>query len=233
MQARDIMTTKVITVAPDADVAEIAETLLGRRISAVPVVDDDNRILGIISEGDLMRRPETDTESPRSWWLAFLTLPDDDSRRFIKTHSRHARDVMTRTVTTVDEDTPLHEIATLLEEKHIKRVPVVRDGVLVGIVSRADLLRGLAASKPVVESGADDRTIREAVAKAIEEHTGLDDLFIDIKVSNGVVHLWGGVQEPGHRAAARVAAEGVPGVKAVENRINVFRPSVRATLWGW
>jgi CBS domain-containing protein len=231
MQAKDVMTTRVITVEPDTSVEDVAKVLLDRRISAAPVVDDQGGLVGIVSEGDLMRRPESDTESLRSWWLAFLELPEEDTRRFIKTHGRHARDVMTRNVTTVTEDCPLEQIATILEEQHIKRVPITREGRLVGIVSRADLLRGLAATKPATKPSADDRAIREAVEEAIRKHTGLDDILIAVTVVDGVVQLWGGVEEPSHKDAARIAAENVPGLVSVEDRIRLLRPSVRATLW--
>lgn len=231
MQAKDIMTTEVFTVRPEATVADIAETLLDKRISAVPVVDENGQLAGIVSEGDLMRRPESGTERHPSWWLAFLTLPEDDSRRFIKTHGGHARDVMTRGVTTVDDDAPVEAIASILEEHHIKRVPVVRGGALVGIVSRADLLRGLAAAEPAKTPSADDRTLRQAVETSIREHTGLDDMLIGVTVIDGVVHLWGSVAEPLHKDAARVAAENVPGVRSVEDRLKVLRSAARASLW--
>lgn len=231
MQARDVMTTSVATVAPDSTVAEIAKTLLERRISAVPVVAAGGELVGIVSEGDLMRRPETGTERHPGWWLQFLTLPDNDARRFIKTHGRHARDVMTRAVVTAAEDDSLEKIASMLEKGHIKRVPIMRDGRLVGVVSRADLLRGVAVCKPAPVPDQDDRSIHEAVKKAIREHTGLDDLFIGATVTGGVVYLWGGVEEPVHKDAARVAAENIPGVRAVEDHIKVFPPSVRASLW--
>lgn len=225
------MTTEVITVRPGATVADIAKTLLDRRVSAVPVVDENGRLVGIVSEGDLMRRPGSGTDRNPSWWLAFLTLPEDDSRRFIKTHGRHARDVMTRGVTTVDDDASVEAVASVLEEHHIKRVPVVRDGALVGIVSRADLLRALAVAKPAKAPSADDRTLREAVETSIREHAGSDDMLIGVTVIDGVVHLWGSVAEPLHKDAARVAAENVPGVRSVKDRLQVLRSTARASLW--
>lgn len=194
-------------------------------------VGKDGRLVGIVSEGDLMRRPEAGTERHPGWWLQFLILPDNDARRFIKTHGRHARDVMTKAVITADEDDPLETIASKLEKGHIKRVPIMRDESLVGIVSRADLLRGIAARKPSPPPEQEDRSLHEVVKKAIREHVGLDDLFISTTVTGGVVHLRGGVEEPVHKDAARVAAENVPGVRAVEDHIKVFPPSVRASLW--
>jgi len=122
MQARDIMTTGVITVGPDAEVAEITKCLLDNRISAVPVVEPDGRLVGIVSEGDLIRRPEMGTERRRSWWLSLLLLPEHSAIDYIKTHGRHARDVMTRELITVNDDAMLEEIAEILEKRRIKRV---------------------------------------------------------------------------------------------------------------
>src|SRR5574338_371038 len=145
MQAKDVMTTRLATVAPDATVREIANLLLERRISAVPVVDSDGRLKGIVSEGDLIRRPELGTLRHRSWWLSLLSNAEEDAISYVKTHGGHARDVMTPEVITVDETAPLEQIADTLEKHGIKRVPVLGKGKLVGIVSRADLLRGLVA----------------------------------------------------------------------------------------
>lgn len=231
MQASDVMTADVITVRSDIPVAEVARILLERRISAVPVTDDSGQVMGIVSEGDLMRRPESDTIAHRSWWLGLLTAPKDEARRYLKTYGRHARDVMSREVITVHGDAPLDEIATILEEHHIKRVPVLdRSGRLVGIVSRADLLRGLAIAEPGPTPSASDRELRTAVAAAVRDHTGSDDIYIGVGVRDGVVHLWGGVEEPLHKDAARVAAENVPGVRGVENRIRVFPPDLHPML---
>jgi len=158
MRAKDVMTTEVVYAGPETDVRTIVQELLKRRISAVPVVDDGGRVIGIVSEGDLMRRAESDTEHHRSWWLQLLQDPEDRASEYLKTHGLKARDVMTRNPVTVSEDTSLDEIATLLERNGIKRVPVLRNGKLVGIVSRADLLHGLVArasqeAKSVAASG--------------------------------------------------------------------------------
>lgn len=125
-----------------------AKLLLRRGISAVPVVDADRRVIGIVSEGDLMRRPEAGTECKPSLWLRLISSDEDAARDYVKVHGRHAADVMTRDVVTIDEETSLPEIATILEKHRIKRVPVVRGGPIVGIVSRADLLHSLAAHQP-------------------------------------------------------------------------------------
>jgi CBS domain-containing protein len=230
-QAKDVMTTNVVTVRPDTTVMEIARTLLDRHISAVPVLDDNGRLVGIVSEGDLMRRPETGTDRRSSWWLAFLTLGADDNRRFVKTHGRHARDVMTRDVLTIDEESTLENVADILESRHIKRLPVTRNGQLVGIVSRADLLRGLASAKIEAAPSVDDRVLREKVEAAIRQKAGFDAAFVGLTVSNGVVGLWGGAMTQAAKDAARVAAENVAGVRKVEDKIAVYPPDVRTAMW--
>lgn len=221
MQAKDVMTSPVVTVAPDTPVAEVARLLLERHISAVPVVDADGRLVGIVSEGDLMRRPESGTDRRHAWWLALVSDPRQDAVEFLKTHGLHARDVMSHHVVTVGEDEPLDRIADLLERHGIKRVPVVRDGKVVGIVSRANLLQALVARPQPPAGQADDRALREAVKAAIAA-TGARALYVNVVVSDGVAHLWGLAYTDAEREAMRVAAEGVPGVKAVEARINLL-----------
>ena len=234
MQAKDIMTAAVVTVRPDATVREIAGLLLERRISAVPVVDPDGRLLGIVSEGDLVRRPESGTGRPRSWWLSLLASPEEQAFAYVKSHGGHARDVMTREVVSVGEDASLAEIAGLLEKHRIKRVPVLRDGKLTGIVSRADLLHGLiarpaapAVAGPVVTG---DRAIRTVIEAAISE-AGVRPAFLSVVVSGGIVYLWGAVDSDVEKRAVRVAAETAPGVKEVRDEIGVLPPGVRTVMW--
>lgn len=223
MTAKDVMTTKVVAVGPEMPVNAIAALLLDRHISAVPVIDDDRRILGIVSEGDLMRRGET--ERWRSWWLAAFGDAEELARRFAKTHGQRAKDVMTREVVTITEETPLAKIAELLEEKRIKRVPVVREGRLVGIVSRADLLRGLAARglKPMVPETQDDRAIRDQLLAVLKREPWADTHLLNIIVEQGIVHLWGFVRSEAERQALRVAAETIPGVRRVEDHLALSR----------
>jgi CBS domain-containing protein len=221
MWAKNVMTTNVVTVQPDTEVPEIARLLLKRRISAVPVVDADQRVLGIVSEGDLMRRAETDTEGRHSWWLEAFLPAHDRARQYIKTHGRKAGDLMTRDVVGVAEDTPLYEIAGLLEKHHIKRVPVTRDGRLIGIVSRANLLHGLAAKgvESTGSSSSDDQTIREKLLHTLSKEAGLNTATINVIVDDGAVQLWGLVSSGTEKKAAQVSAENTPGVKAVENHL--------------
>lgn len=147
MRADDIMSVDVITVAPDAEITEVARTLIANHISAVPVVNEAGGVIGIVSEGDLMRRPESGTERHPSWWLTFLADTQERAQEFVKSHGQYAKDVMSPKVITVTPETPMEDIAEILEKNRIKRVPVVQDGKLVGIVSRANLLQGLVARR--------------------------------------------------------------------------------------
>ncbi len=229
MQAADIMTTNVITVQPDTEVREIASLLLKHRISAVPVVEGEQRIVGLVSEGDLIRRVETGTEAPHSWWLADVLSTQDKTAEYIKSHCRHAADVMTEKVITVSSDTSLSDIAGILEKHHIKRVPVAEDGRLIGIVSRANLLHGLIAQS--APSGTtptpSNQELREHLLKELAEAAGTDAPLINATVVDGAVQLWGNVESSIKKKAAEVAAENVPGVTSIENNIRIV-PSWKA-----
>ncbi len=231
MHAKDIMTTTVATVGPEARVEEIADLLLQRRISAVPVVGAEGELLGIVSEGDLMQRAESGTERHHSWWLSLLASAEEQARDYIKSHSHLARDVMTRSVVTVDEDTPIGEVARLLEQHRIKRVPVLDDGKIVGIISRANLLHGLAAQKdrPPLAASADDRTIREMILKTLMTESWASHGSIKVIVSDGKVELWGFVGSEQERHAIKVGVESVPGVREVEDHLGMVPPYMRGT----
>jgi CBS domain-containing protein len=222
MKTADVMTTRVISVPGDMPVNEVAKLLLEHRISAVPVVDADGRLLGIVSEGDLMRREETGTEAHRSWWLSAFTRSDEAAEEFVKSHGRFARDVMTHAVVTVSEDTPLAEVAQTLERRGIKRVPVVRDGRVVGVVSRANLLQGLvAAPAPTAAATVDDATLRARLLATLDRQPWHATLQANIVVSGGIVHLWGLVPTEQQREALRVLAENIEGVRAIEDHLRV------------
>jgi len=217
MRAADIMTVNVVTVDPETSVQEIATLLSERGISGVPVVDKDRRLVGMISEGDLMRRVETGTELRRSWWLEMLSTNTELASEYVKTRGRRARHVMTRDVVSIAEATPLAEIADLLERHRIKRVPVVSNGVLVGIVSRANLVRALASggSQPA-GSGADrDDVIRDKLLAELKRQKWAEASPGNVIVTDGVVHLWGTILSEQERQALRVAAENIAGVRAV------------------
>lgn len=222
MQAKDVMTHNVVTVTEDTPVHDIVRKLLQFRISAVPVIDGQDRVLGIVSESDLLAGEGENVEGfDRSWWLEALL--EDNTVSFAKAHGSTAGAVMTRDVSTVSEDAPLTEIARTLERRHIKRVPVVRDGRLVGIVSRANLLHGL--SNAIIDShepGArEDRALRVEVVNALVGRHELESQVINVIVSNGAVQLWGKVLNAEQKQAADSAAESVPGVKSLDSHILV------------
>jgi CBS-domain-containing membrane protein len=230
MQAKDIMTSPVITVTPDSDIRETAQRLLEHRISAVPVVDKAGRLVGIISESDLMRREDAGTGRQASWWLSLFSDPERQMRAYVKSHSLRVADVMTANVVTVEEDTPVDEVADLLGRKGIKRVPVMRNGGVVGIVSRADLLRGLIARRASREASADDRAIKAAVLKGFAE-AGVNERLLNVVVSGGTVHIWGVAESEKERDAIRVAAESAPGVGSVQCNVDAIPDSARKVLW--
>lgn len=229
MQAKDIMTTSVVTVGTDTSVGDIAKILVRRRISAVPVVDAKGRIVGIVSEGDLMRRPESGTERKPSWWLSLFGASETRAAEFVKSHGLKASDVMTRNVVTAAEDSTLAEIATKLETHHIKRVPILKAGKPVGIVSRANLLHGLVAKEKSGKHAGGDAAIRRAIIDGIRE-AGINDVSVNVVVTGGKAQIWGAVEADVEREAVRVAAAGVPGVKGVENNVAVV-PLVQTGSW--
>lgn len=223
MRARDVMTADVTTVGPDTSVAEAAKLMLDRRISGVPVVDDSHRLVGILTEGDLVRRAELITEQ-RPWWLSLASAPER-AEGYVKAHGLKVRDVMTKQVVTLNEHEPLDGIAATFEERGIKRAPVVRDEKLVGIVSRANLLQGLASSY-IPKIGPSDGQIRSAVLQTARKDAGARLALVDVTVADGVVHLWGNCASDAEREAVRVAAETSEGVREVRNHLRVLPPSV-------
>jgi CBS domain-containing protein len=223
MNAADVMVSNVITVGPAACVQDVAAILLKNRISAVPVVGDQGELLGIVSEGDLMHRPEAGTELRRSWWLEFMASNEILASEYVKTHARRITDVMTRKVITASPDTPLNEIARLLEKYRIKRVPIVQSGKIVGIVSRANLLQALASlqKEQVPATAPDDTAIRTTLMAGLKAEPWAHTLLMNATVQNGTVDLWGMVTSPAEKKAVRVLAEGIPGVRAVNDNLLV------------
>jgi CBS-domain-containing membrane protein len=226
MKARDIMTKTVRTAAPKTSVRDLARLMVRHRVSAIPVVERGQRLLGIVSEGDLLRRRETGTLRRRPNWLDFFVDPGSKAREFVKSHARHAADVMTRPVVSVTADTDLADIADLLERRHIKRVPVVKGGRLVGIVSRHDLVGALArsgsktATKPR-RGTATDRQIRDTFDREIRRRPWTDAAVVNATVHRGVVELYGLVNDESRRAALRALAENIPGVRSVKDKLAV------------
>lgn len=228
MHAAEIMTRDVITATPQTEVREIVELMLKNRISAVPVVDAAGKVLGMVSEGDLMRRVENKTDRRDSWWLTALFTASNDASSYVKSHGRRAEDVMTRDVVTIGEDTPLYKIAQTLEKHHIKRVPVVKDGKLVGIVSRSNLLHGFSTMQQDAGGTADDRSIREKIINEMTNKLDISESTTNVVVVDGVVTLWGLVDSEAKKKAAGVAAETATGVKEVHNNLGVSPTQIGA-----
>ncbi len=224
MRAADVMVTSVITVGPQASVQEVAKLLLTNRISGLPVVSDQGDLVGIVSEGDLLHRAEAGTGRRRPWWLAILTGRDVLAAEYVREHSFKVADVMTRHVITATPDTSLQDIAHLLEKNGIKRVPIVDDGRLVGIVSRANLLQALASGTKKGETAPSDGTIREDVMARLRAKSWTRPSLVNVIVQDGTVELWGIVNSQTEKRAVRVAAEVTPGVRAVNDNL-IIRPA--------
>jgi CBS domain-containing protein len=214
------MTAELHTIGPEATIDEAARLMLEHRVSALPVLDADNNLIGLISEGDLVRRVEIGTVRAPSRWHALLSSETALAAAYIKCHARRVSDVMTPAPVSVGEDTPLVEIADLMERHHVKRLTVTRGDTLVGIVSRADLLRALVRqgeAQPVTV--ASDQEIQEKVVAELNRQPWSFVGAASVAVDDGVVHLWGEVLTDIERQAARVAAETVPGVRGVVDHL--------------
>ena len=220
MRARDIMTTNVVSVSPETDIAEAVRLMLERQISGVPVIDDSGRLAGILTEGDLMRRAELAT-GRQSWWINPTSSPEQEAKAYVKAHGLKVKDVMTKEVVTINEQEPLDRIAMVFEERGIKRTPVMRSGKIVGIVSRANLLRSLAAKK-ISDAVPSDSQIRSAILTTAMEDAAIRVVLVDVTVEDGVVHLWGNTASEAEREAIRVVAENTKGVREVQNHIRVL-----------
>lgn len=220
MKARDIMVSPVITVGENSTVQDLAKVLLANRISAVPVVDSGGKVVGIVSEADLMHRTESGTERPTSWWLSLISGDRALAAEYVQSHARKVKDIMRTEVQTVEPDTPLVEIADMFEERHIKRVPVLNEaGELVGIVSRANIVQAVASARPKLEISLPDAAIREKLITELKKHSWSHVHKLNATVTNGVVDLWGFTQSETERKAIKVAAESVPGVVEVNDHL--------------
>jgi CBS domain-containing protein len=224
MRAKDIMTANVVSVSPDTGIGDAAQILLDQHISGVPVIDPSGQLVGILTEGDLMRRVElTSGRQPRR--TASASSAEEIAKNYVKEHGTKVRDVMTRNVMTIDENETVDRIAMLLESRGIKRVPVMRNGKPVGIVSRANLLRAVAAGR--TGGGAPTgEEIRSAILRRVSATVGGRAHLVDVTATNGVVHLWGNVASESEREAVRVVAENTKGVKEVENHIRLLPTSI-------
>jgi len=225
MRAADVMTVQPVSISPDASILEAIRVMLQRRFSGLPVVDTSGALVGIVTEGDLLRRTETGTQRKRPRWIEFLIGPGRLATEYVQTSGRKVREVMSQDVQAVTGDTPLEEIVRLMERHQIKRLPVVDSGKLVGIVTRANLLRALAtlASETKAEAN-DDPSIRARIYAELEKQPWAPINTLDIVVRKGVVHLWGVLLDERQREALYVVVENTSGVKGIEDHLVWVEP---------
>jgi CBS domain-containing protein len=224
MKARDIMSLEVVSVSPDASILEAVRLMLQNRISGLPVVDRQGTLVGVVTEGDFLRRAETGTQHKRPRWIEFFMGPGQTADEYVHTHGRKVADVMTPTPIMITEDTRLDEIVSLMEQRSVKRLPVVRQGRVVGIVSRANLLHALASVvRELPGSATTDVTLREQIVSEFSNKAWSPRDF-NVVVRDGVVELWGTILDERERQAAKVVVENVAGVKAVRDHLVRVEP---------
>ena len=226
MKARDVMTRHVVSIGPDATVLKAAQTMLQHHISGLPVVDAAGKLVGILSEGDFLRRRETATERRRSRWLEFLMGPGKIASEYTHSHGAKVSEVMTEDVETVDEETPLEDVVELMERRRIKRVPVTHGAKMTGIVTRSNLMQAMvsmARSEQAPPKG--DADIRERLLAVIQKEQWAPAAMINVVVHKGVVELWGAVIAARQRGALKVAAETIRGVKGVKDHLVWIEPT--------
>jgi len=220
MNASDVMVRDVVTVGPEDDVSKAVQLLVDHDISALPVVDGDRRVVGILSEADLLHREKIGTVKHRPWWIEAVTPPSALAEDYAKSHGRKVAELMSSDVISATKDASLAELANILEKNRIKRVPILEDGRLVGIVSRSNLIQALASTPPAPENDhIADRGIRAAILARLEEQSWTDFGERNVAVSNGVVHLWGLVGSPEEHKALLALAESTPGVRTVSDEM--------------
>jgi CBS domain-containing protein len=222
MQAADVMGVNVVTVKPDWSVQQAATVMLEKGISGLPVVDQDGRLVGIVSEGDLMRRADCGTGHRHSWWLRMLMGRDGLAREYVREHARKIEDVMTREVITANQSTSLGEIADALERYKIKRIPIVEGDKLIGVVSRANIVQAVASClRSDNATNQTDATLRETILTKLKYEPWAQTCLINVTVSQGTADLWGIAESDAQKQAFRVAAEATPGIKAVNDNLMV------------
>ena len=220
MKASDVMTVTVISADPDATVLQAARYMLQHHISGLPVIDKTGKLVGIVSEGDFLRRRETHTDRRRSRWLEFLMGPGKMAAEYTHSHGSKVAEVMTRKVYSVGEDATLEDIVELMERHRIKRVPVLRGQKVIGIVSRSNLMHAMVSlARSEVKGAKDDATIRQKLLAEIQKEKWALASMINVVVRGGVVELWGAIVDERQHEALKVAAENIPGVKEVKDHL--------------
>ncbi len=223
MQVKDVMTRKVISVDPSETIFNAARLMLQYRISGLPVVNKNGELVGIVTEGDFLRRGELGTQRQRPKWLELIVGPGRLAEEYARTSGRKIDEVMTTEPCTVSEDDPLVKVVELMERRHVKRLPVTRGGRVVGIVSRANLMHALmSSSQDARRTAGGDAAIRDGILAAPREQHWAPD--VNVVVNNGAVGLWGTITDERERQALIVAAENVPGVEEVHDHIVWVEP---------
>lgn len=225
MLVETVMTAPVVSVDPSTSVANAAKLMLSLRISGLPVVESDGTLVGMLSEGDLLHRSELGTERKRPWWLEFLASPGKIADEYVQSHGRQVGEIMATGIVTTQRDASLEDVVELMRKHRVKRLPVVEDGKVIGIVARSDLLRALAralTAGPAIAG--DDERIEAAVIAELNKQSWGGNGMIRVRAKDGAVELTGAIFDERARLAARVAAENVPGVKSVSDQIVSVEP---------
>lgn len=225
MNAGDVMTQNIVSVDPGDSVSHAVGLMLERRISGVPVIDATGALVGMLTEGDLLRRAEIGTQKRRARWIEFLIGPGRLAEDYVRSAGRRVSEVMTTPVHTVSENTPLPEVVKIMESRQVKRLPVLRGQQVVGILSRANLLRALVSmARESTPANLNDSSIRQQLLAELGKQSWAPVALVDVIVKDGVVHLWGTLTEERQRQGIRVVAENTPGVKRVEDHLVWIEP---------
>lgn len=227
MKARDVMTSGVVTVPPSASVRQIARLMADKRISGMPVVSLEGEVLGIVSESDLLRRTELGTEPQEAHWTHFFSEAEEQAREFSKSHGRKAYDVMSRPVVSVQDDIELSDVARTLDQHKIKRVPVLRNGKMIGMIARSDLVRAL--SRAGTHDGdihLGDAVIHQTISETLKKQPWFDASYLNLTVKEGVVRAWGYVQSKDQLEAIQILISEIPGVVRVDANLTLGVPKL-------
>jgi CBS domain-containing protein len=220
MKVSDVMTRRVISVPPEETIRHAIRLMLENRVSGLPVIDDKGELVGIVSEGDFLRRPEIGTERRKSRWLAAFLGPGKPANDYVHSHGLKVKEVMTCKPVMVQEDTPLDQVVHLMESHNIKRLPVVRGRKVVGVVSRANLMRALASIyRSAPKSSKDDAAIRNQILSDIAKQDWSVGVLVDVVVRDGIADIWGSITDLAQRDALKILIEKYPGVKQVEDHL--------------
>jgi CBS domain-containing protein len=225
MQVSQAMSTKVIAIQPDANIAEAIDLMLRSHVSGLPVVDAEGTLIGLLSEGDLLRRAELGTQKPRARWIEILLGPGKAAETYVQTHGRKVEELMTAEPITIAPGADLSEAVDLMNRHRIKRLPVTLEGRIVGILTRADLIRALANLLPTAQTPVPDAAIRRSILDQLDKQAWAPTALIEVGVRDGIVTLSGTILDDRERAALRVIAENTPGVRSVEDQLTWTAPT--------